>query len=203
METVDTFVDTLIISANFGLIPSWKKIPYYNLRMTKSRAGELRKQISQNLMRYIFKRNYQDLFISVGKSYLPTIELDHEWIPKNIRVTISNGTLGKRQAMLHNWLYNNSLADCASKSSQRKQLLGAITVDVNQTVQKIHEIALRAVAEQNQQALMCQAWYVEVNGHHISPKWLVNQLTGMPVGAFHTDKARSILHNLGIEVLRV
>jgi hypothetical protein len=43
-------------------------------------------------------------------------------------------------------------------------------------------------------------WYVAVGGQRVGPKWLVSQVTGLPVSAFHTDEARRVLQQLGVEV---
>ena len=45
-----------------------------------------------------------------------------------------------------------------------------------------------------------QVWYVQVDDQQVPPKWLVSKLTGLPVNAFHTNEARRVLHQLGIEV---
>jgi hypothetical protein len=48
-----------------------------------------------------------------------------------------------------------------------------------------------------------QGWFVEIAGMKIAPKWLVSRLTSLPVSAFHSDDARRLLAQLGVEVRRL
>ena len=45
-----------------------------------------------------------------------------------------------------------------------------------------------------------QMWYVQVGDRQVPITWVVKQLTGLPVSAFHTNEAKRVLQQLGIEV---
>jgi hypothetical protein len=62
------------------------------------------------------------------------------------------------------------------------------------------ETACQALSSQSKNATCYQSWYVEVGMVRVSPKWIVSQLTGLPVGSFHTSDARRVLQQLGISV---
>jgi hypothetical protein len=47
-----------------------------------------------------------------------------------------------------------------------------------------------------------QSWYVVVDNQRVAVKWLVSQITGLPVSAFVSDEARRLLVQLGIKVTR-
>jgi len=64
-------------------------------------------------------------------------------------------------------------------------------------------VARQALAEGRGDPSRYQSWYVPIDGQRVSPKWLVSQLTGLPVSAFVTGEARRLLEQLGIEVMRV
>ena len=48
-----------------------------------------------------------------------------------------------------------------------------------------------------------QSWYVALDGRRVAIKWLVSQVSGLPVSAFTSDEARRVLRQLGIEVWSV
>jgi hypothetical protein len=48
-----------------------------------------------------------------------------------------------------------------------------------------------------------RTWAAQLDDTLVSPKWLVSELTGIPVAAFHTDDARRYLAAIGVRVLRV
>ena len=45
-------------------------------------------------------------------------------------------------------------------------------------------------------------WSVTMEGRPVALKWLVSQLSGVPRGEFHTDEARRVARQLGLEVTR-
>jgi hypothetical protein len=57
-----------------------------------------------------------------------------------------------------------------------------------------------ALAEGHTDSTNYQSSFVLVDGQRVAPKWLVSQLTGLPVNSFHTGDARRVLQQLGIEV---
>lgn len=71
---------------------------------------------------------------------------------------------------------------------------------LSMTSEKVIEFAVQALKKAQDDPARYQSWYVQVNGHRVAPKWLVSQLTGLPVSNFHSDEARRVLQQLGVEV---
>jgi hypothetical protein len=65
------------------------------------------------------------------------------------------------------------------------------------------EIARQAIVDNPQNATNYQSWYIQIDDQRVAPKWLVSQLTGLPVSDFVTTDARRLLAQLGFEVKRV
>lgn len=61
--------DVVIISAKYGLIYPDTAIEYYDQRMNRKRAKELKESISSNLER-ILKEPYNKIYVCLGKWYL-------------------------------------------------------------------------------------------------------------------------------------
>lgn len=68
------------------------------------------------------------------------------------------------------------------------------------TSDHILALAREAIHADYQKPLRCLRWYVMLDKQRVAPKWLVSQLTGLPVQAFHTHQAIRLLTQLGIEV---
>jgi len=66
-------VDILIISAKYGLLRATDEISYYEERMTKQKAGELRDDVLKKLSRYLTVHDYRRIFIMMGRDYLGAI----------------------------------------------------------------------------------------------------------------------------------
>jgi hypothetical protein len=70
------------------------------------------------------------------------------------------------------------------------------------TPTEVLAVARRGLAAEIAAARRYQSWYVSVDADRVAPKWLVSQLTGLPVSCFATDEARRVLARLGVEVER-
>lgn len=193
-------LDVYILSTEFGLISSDKPIPNYDHRMTYQRAKELQQPVLSALKHILICKQYKDLFINLGKDYLRVLNGYELLIPANLNVIVSRGVMGRKLAELHNWLREGvpESLDNQMKVVQRdKAYLRGI--EITFTPKQIIDVARSALAKE-QNIPKHQMWYVQVDGQPVPPKWLVNQLTGLPVNAFHTNEARRVLQQLGIEV---
>lgn len=191
-------LEIFVLSAALGLVPSQMPIPYYDQRMTAKRAHELRPIVLRQLSHVVTSQSFGELYLCVGRGYQEaltgweTIILDHAV------VTIATGSLGKRQSDLQYWLHCGEAHPTWSPRGhsrlREKELL--------LTPQEIISAARRALAEGGGNPFNYQAWYVPVDECRVSVKWLVSQLTDLPVNAFTTGQARRVLAELGVDVRR-
>lgn len=198
-------LDVYILSAEFGLIPSSRMIPCYDRKMTFRRAVELHSSVIAELVRILQGSHYEELFISIGRAYLHTIEGYQENVASGLRVTIAEGSQGRKLTMLRDWLGHgvllHSLHDRAViKDIGRARIRG---IDVMLTQEEAFVIARRALRERQGNPTRYESWYVLVDDQRVSSKWLVSQLTGLSVNRFSTDEARRVLWQLGIESKRI
>jgi hypothetical protein len=91
-------VDIKILSARLGLIDALTPIVYYDQRMNKHRANELRNKVQEELTR----TNYDEIYIDLGKDYLPVIEEFINYTSK--RIILAHGRIGERLKNLKEWL---------------------------------------------------------------------------------------------------
>jgi cytoplasmic iron level regulating protein YaaA (DUF328/UPF0246 family) len=67
-------VDVLIISAKYGLLRATDEISYYEERMTKQKAHELKDRVLSKLKLLVTNGgNYRKIFVMLGKDYLEAI----------------------------------------------------------------------------------------------------------------------------------
>ena len=193
-------LDVYILSAEFGLIPFNELIPNYDRRMTSQRVKELQQPTLSELKQILDSKQYECLFLSLGKDYLRVLTDYESLIPSNLNVVVSTGSIGYKLAELRNWLYDGvseSFGNQTKVVQRGKVYLRG--VEIAFTPQQIMGIARTALTKE-QTVPKCQMWYVQVAGQQVPLKWLVNQLTGLPVSAFHTNEARRVLQQLGIEI---
>ena len=192
--------DTYILSAKFGLISADEPIPHYDRRMTPQRIKELQQPTLSELKQILNGKQYQEFFISMGKDYLRVLDGYKLLTSTNLDVTVSQGSMGCKLAELRNWLHKNVSVppDDYTKVAKpgRASLRGIeVTLTPEQIMEKIND----ALAKGNN-IPKYQIWYVQVGDKRVPLKWVVNQLTGLPVSAFHTNEARRVLQHLGVKV---
>lgn len=192
--------DVYILSARYGLISANQPIADYEQRMTTERADELRPCVLTDLQDLLGTNPlYDELFFCMGRDYRQAFdgwEIRH---PSKLSLAWAEGSIGSKQAQLHDWLYGAppSLSTVARNGVPRIR-----GVEVNLTPQEVLEVARQALSRDEKYAANFHKWYVQVDDRRVAPKWLVSQLTGLPVGDFVTDDARRLLTQLGVEVMR-
>lgn len=193
-------LNVYILSAKFGLIPSYQLIPNYDYRVTMQRVRELQPPTLTALKQILLDRQYDELFISMGKDYLRILDGYESLIPANLKVIISTGVMGRKQAELRNWLHKGSseVPDNQMKVAQQGKAY-LRDVEIALTSKQVMDVARLALADERN-IPKYQVWYVQVDGQKVPLKWLVSHLTGLPVNAFHTNEARRVLQQLGIEI---
>jgi len=189
-----------ILSARFGLIPQYQLIPVYDLVMTPCLAVKLNAKTLTELGRIFANQRYDELFICAGKTYLLTMNGYDSLIPSNTKVTIAKGSLGRKQFLLRDWLYGVYQEEKIIEPLGSANIRG---IKIAFSPEEIIEIANLAISEKKGEAFRYQSWYVSINGYRVAPKWLISQLTGLPVSQFHSEEARRVLQQLGIKVCSV
>ncbi|MFW6295639.1 MAG: DUF6884 domain-containing protein [Halothece sp.] len=195
-------LDIWILSAKFGLISQDELIPNYDQRMTKERALQLQPDIVARLETIFSTDTYQKFLICVGKDYLPTLRGYELSVARDLTTHIADGSLGKKLSTLYDWLYGYppQINQGLPRNGKTPQLRG---IEVTLTPEQIIDVARQGLSESTPGLRKFQSWCVPVDSQQVAPKWLVSQLTGLPVSAFSTGEARRLLTQLEIEVRRV
>ena len=192
-----------VLSAQFGLIPASTQIPNYDRQMTRQRAIELVSQVLPHLTDLVGARQYQELYLCLGREYLRCLEGYESVLPRRVKVTVAEGPMGKRQFDLRRWLYRDEV---------KQEGLNHLRLATDEGVATIRGVNVKLSSDEviaTGQASLLQsqgcpdnfhAWYVKIGEKRVSSKWLVGQITGLPVSAFTSGEARRLLAKLGIQV---
>lgn len=100
-------LDIVIISAKYGLLRADEHIDNYNVRMTKERALNLHPQILDELEELISHNSYKEIFINLGKDYLPSIEGIE--IAASCPVMYAQGRIGEKMRAMKKWMIRIAL----------------------------------------------------------------------------------------------
>jgi hypothetical protein len=191
-----------VLSAEFGLIAGDALIPAYDRPMTGERARELQPAVADRLGRCLGVPGGRELFINVGREYLAALGGETSLSRLGTRVQVARGSIGRRLAELHDWLYGIETTPLVSRASPASGRLMLRGLPITGDLEAVLMAARRGLVEDPIGARRYQVWYVPVDGERVAPKWLVSRLTGLAAGSFHTDEARRILAALGVIVLR-
>lgn len=192
-------LDTYILSAEFGLIPADHAIPHYDRRMTPSRARALQPCVMAALAAVAARHRYDTTFLYLGRDYRSALG---EWseAPLGPHVIVATGSPGSRIARLRTWLDGEMLPSNTTlppvNTPTRMRLRG---VERLLTTNEVLDVARHALRQELPHVAQPQSWYVVIDGTPVSPKWLVSLVFGLPVAAFHSQDARRILRQLGLE----
>ncbi|MDY7051596.1 DUF6884 domain-containing protein [Limnospira fusiformis] len=197
----DKLLDIYVLSAKFGLISGDRLIPDYDLKLTTALALELNSSVIQNFTKIISANKYTKLLICVTKKYFSLLKGYAEILPAYLNVTVATGSPGRKLSILHHWLYGKPVQtskESAIANTEKKAYLKGIEINLNNI--DLTEFVRQALSTGKGKPYNYQIWYILIDDQKISPKWLVSQLTGLPVSSFHSQAARRVLENLGIDV---
>lgn len=208
-------LDVFVLSAEYGLIGGTRKIPVYDRRMTHQRAEAIKAKVLDTFQQQIASQSYDDLFVSAGKTYLLALAGFEELLPATTRVSISRSPSGRKLTELKAWLNGQerpipkqlslSLDDPNNRGYFAYPITGVARlkgVELEATPEEVYEMARQAIATDSGTANNFKDWYVLVDDKMISPKWLVSQLTNLPVRSFDASAARRVLSKLGVPIHR-
>jgi hypothetical protein len=195
-------LDIRIVSARFGLVAPNDLIPAYDQKMTLQHAEHLRPAVSERLTQLLNSTTYNAVCFAMGKTYYTALEDYARITPERGTCTHINGTIGKMLADLHDWLYGKPATDrmveCIVSPQQAPPRIRGIEISL--TSEQVFARARQALTDGCGDPTRYHAWYVDLDGQRVSPKWLVSQITGLSPGSFHSDEARNLLSKLGIVV---
>lgn len=199
-------IDIFILSAKFGLVSHQTQLPYYEQKLDKFHAEDLGiLASSQALPLFADSSGATEIFVNLGKTYFEAFQPTLHQISVDISLTIASGTSGRRLSELHDWLYGEKsrlLADMQSSFPEQEVLFKGVIIRANE--EDIRLLIRKGIANGEAELIQnFQSWFVSIDDLKVSPKWLVSKLTGIAVGKFHSDQARSVLRKLGIEIHRV
>lgn len=193
--TDDQQLDLRILSAKYGLIRPEQPIRSYDLQMTTGRASEAIGVVLPETRRLLGSGRYHDVLFYGGRAYraavLPAIESGE--------LPATSGSLGRQLSQLRAWLYEYSASSEheATVISTAPIRLRRRVIDI--TPDQAQQRAWALAMAQPQHIPAITSWYAAVAGHRLPAKWLVSQLTGIPVSGFVTTDAVRVLAQLGIE----
>lgn len=96
-------VQLAILSARFGLLNSDTLIPNYEQPMTPEQCEAKKSRVQENLTLWLDDTRYDQIFVNVGKDYLPLIE----GMPGLATATFVTGQIGERAHQLRDWLHQS------------------------------------------------------------------------------------------------
>ncbi|NEP78437.1 MAG: hypothetical protein F6K39_09750 [Okeania sp. SIO3B3] len=194
-------LDVYILSAKFGLISHQELIPYYDQKMTRKRAEKLQPEVILQIEEIISHNSYQRLLICASKNYFYVLEGYEKFIKPDLSLEIATGAIGKKLVSLYTWLYGHPPE--LKNTSKNLSYSGKIHfkgMEISMTTEEVIDVAHQALLEKKGNSTSYQSWYVLIDEKKVSPKWLVSQLTGLPVSKFHSVEARGLLQQLGFEI---
>jgi len=197
-------LDVHILSAAYGLIPSTYAIVHYDQIMTPCRAAELHDQIRSRFL-HLLGSGYRSLCLAMSQIYLLALDGWTVQVSSDAQLMVTEGSQGAKLAQLKRWLWQNTPDDTGSKQLETQRRGHALIrgVEIRMTPPQVLDVARQALAEGRGNPGNYQAWYVQVDKWRVAPKWLVSQLTELPVSACVTQETRRVLAQLGIEVTAV
>ena len=98
----DSALRVYILSAEFGLIATKKRIPLYDRRMTPERSDELQPSVAAAMRAAILRHQPAEIFICAGKTYLRALGC---MATNGPRLSVARGGQGEKLTSLKAWLY--------------------------------------------------------------------------------------------------
>lgn len=202
-------LDIFVLSAKYGLIGGQTAINDYDRQMTNRRATEIQEEVRKKIENDLLPKEYNEIFLSMGKVYLRAIETLEELVDEKTRVIVSTGASGRKLTALKGWLWERDLtsikprepASVAPNTNPQTVVLRRRTITLT-TTEAINYLQAKADDAHDRAHQVC-SWYVSVSGERLSPKWAAQTLFGVPTNEFSSDEARRALRRLGLNCYRL
>ena len=187
-----------ILSAEHGLIAGEYPIACYERTMTSERADQLKEVVLRRLGEAIDQIQPTTTLILAGQHYARLLAGDQ----RLAAARFPRGSLGRQVAVLHDWLYGAPPQGTPTMSDPDHVMQSWRGIPLPTDRDALLAASRNALGRWAGALPVVNSWYVEVDGQQIPLKWLLSQLTGLPVHSFHSSDARRILGRLGVEVSR-
>lgn len=98
-------LDSLILSAKYGLIPPEYKIELYDERLDSSPDEDFREEVAVDVKNYLRYRNYDEILVVAGNHYREAL-MDPlvEYSEDDTVIRVADGKLGKKLQTMKQWL---------------------------------------------------------------------------------------------------
>ncbi len=155
-------LDVYALSAGFGLIAADTAIPWYDQTMAPERADELRPQILP-VFAELMRHQYDDVCLGVSLRYQRAIEGWEQYVPAATKVTVTDGPMGVKLGQLRAWLNNDQWIpdERPTRIEARAEPRGSVQLrgqTISVPLETVLEIARRAIAEGNRDAMRYREW---------------------------------------------
>lgn len=188
---------TYVVSAEHGLINGDQPIAWYERTMTPERTDQLREALARDLTDAIDRLRPTSAMMLMGQRYARVLT----GIERSVTLSAAQfvgGSPGRQVAVLHDWLYGTPPALAPSRAVERSWRGVLLPTSREGLLAATRD----ALGRWSGAVPIVNSWYVEIDRQHVPLKWLLSQLTGLPVGSFHSSDARRVLGHLGVEVRR-
>lgn len=200
-------MDVYVLSAEYGLIPATQPIPWYNHVMTEERANELHEH-ALNQLASLVEENYSQVCFALSQLYLLALDGWESLIPQNLTVTVTDGPMATKLGQLRSWLRGETWRSpeyspdylLTAKIVKSEVILKGVTLHFSR--EEVLQRARLALAAGIPGADRYKDWCVKIGGQAVAPKWLVSQISNIPVSKFDAKEARRVLLGLGIDIER-
>jgi hypothetical protein len=103
LSKADGQLIVFVLSAKFGLIEAEREIPWYDCRLSRASASDLRPQILARASE-VFAYPWRSIGLCAGKEYLTLLNEALELASPEVRPEVLSGGLGRRLTALRDWL---------------------------------------------------------------------------------------------------
>lgn len=108
-------LDIVIISAKHGFLRPDDLIGYYDQVMTEERALKLRFDALNELEEFFKDKNYEEIFVNLGKTYLLAIDGFERFLPEKTKVVYAKGGIGQKMKEMKEWLVSKEKTKTRNK----------------------------------------------------------------------------------------
>lgn len=184
-----------VLSAEHGLISGNDEIADYDRRMDAARVAELQEETEEKLSGIAAAHSFSAALICMADAYASAFPAR---FPNGAEMERAGGRIGGKISRLKTWLGGDDIAPFAGKMSaeEREARIGGRVFCASAA--RGMALAREGLAQGGTAAANWQTWHVPVEGGCVGAKWLVAQLTRLPVSRFRTADALRVLRVWGI-----
>jgi hypothetical protein len=190
-----------ILSAEHGLIRGQDPILPYDRIMTPTRADTLRPSVMATFAAALRTEPFQEACVCMGSTYARAMSHCWQFLSNSVQVYHTHGSIGGQASQLKAWLHLDKVSPDSELPSQLKVAKATILgIQIDLPTDEVLTIARQRLMADSKAAMRFQTRFVLIDQYRIAPKWLVAQLTGLPVSRFRTAEACRVLNALGLRV---